>query len=408
MSAPTAIATVTAVLQHLLMQATAGANVTTKPPSAARDGANGSQLNLFLYATHINPAYNNLPMPGQVRNGESTPPPLPLVLHYLITAYGANDDDIAGHTLMGQAMSALHDHLLLGSADIEGILPDSGVQNQIERLRITPEVLSLDDMSKLWSSCQAEYRLSTAYQVSVLLIESRRGAITPLPVLRRGEQDRGVQVSGAASPSISALSFPNEAPAARLGDTITIKGAQLTADTLTARFHHPLLDDPIDLTPLAERKADEIQLMLPDQVADPAVGSKWPAGFYTLSLVVQRPDLPEWHTNALAMPLAPRITHIDPTTAPAGNLTLTLQVVPQVRPSQRVALLFGSRAVPPEPFTLPADPNDPGELSFQVSNAQARTEPYVLRLRVDGVDSIPVDFSGATPQFADDQKVTIT
>jgi hypothetical protein len=32
----------------------------------------------------------------------------------------------------------------------------------------------------------------------------------------------------------------------------------------------------------------------------------------------------------------------------------------------------------------------------------------VLRLRVDGVDSIPVDFSGDTPQFAADQKVAIT
>src|SRR5512147_2263403 len=163
MSLPTAIATVTAVLQHLLMQAAAGASVTTKPPSAARDGANGSQLNLFLYATHINPAFNNMPLPGQVRNGEGAVPPLPLVLHYLLTAYGANDDDIAGQGLLGQAMIALHDHPLLGSADIEGILPDSGVQNQIERLRVTPEVLSLDDMSKLWSSFQTEYRLSTGY-----------------------------------------------------------------------------------------------------------------------------------------------------------------------------------------------------------------------------------------------------
>jgi hypothetical protein len=408
MSSPTAIATVTAVLQHLLTQATAGANVTAKPPAAARDGAGGSQLNLFLYATQINPAFNNMPVPGQVRNGESAVPPLPLVLRYLITAYGANDDDIAGHSLLGQAMSALHDHPLLGSADIEGILPDSGVQNQIERLRITPETLSLDDMSKLWSSCQAEYRLSTAYQVSVLFIESGRAARAALPVLRRGEQNRGAQVTGAAASTLSSLSFPNEAPAARLGDTVTLRGAQLAADTLTARFRHPVLEAPLDLIPLTERKADEIQVVLPDQAADPAAGSKWPAGFYTLSLMVQRADLPEWTTNALAMPLAPRITHIDPTTAPAGNLTLIIQCLPQVRPGQRVQLIFSSRAVAPQPFTLPADPNAPGELTFQISNAQARPEPYVLRLRVDGVDSIPVDFSGTMPQFADDQKVTIT
>jgi len=408
MSSPTAIATVTAVLQHLLIQATDGAEVTTKPPSAARNGANGSQLNLFLYATHINPALNNMPLPGQVRSGENAAPPLPLVLYYLLTAYGANDEDIAGQTLLGQAMSALHDHPLLGSADIEGILPDSGVQHQIERLRITPESLSLDDMSKLWSSFQSEYHLSTAYQVSVVLIESGRAASAPLPVLRRGDQGRGVHVSGAASPTLSGLDFPDGAPAARLGDTVTIRGTMLAADTLTVRFRHSLLTESTDLPTMTGPKEDEIQVALPDQGADPAVGSKWPAGFYTLSLVVQRPELPDWHTNALALPLAPRIIDVDPATAPSGNVTLTIQCVPQVRPGQQVVLVFGSRTIVPEPVALPADPNAPSTLIFQVVDAQARSDPYVLRLRVDGVDSIPVDFSGDTPQFADDQKVTIT
>jgi hypothetical protein len=408
MSAPTAIATVTAVLQHLLTLATAGAEVTTKPPSAARNGANGSQLNLFLYATHINPAFSNTPVPGQVRNGESAAPPLPLVLHYLLTAYGANDDDITGQTLLGQAMSALHDHPLLGTADIEGIVPDSQLQRQIERLRIAPEVLSLDDMSKLWSSFQTEYRLSTGYQVSVLLIDSSRAASAPLPVLRRGDQDRGAAVSAAAAPQLSGLRFPNEKPAAQLGDTVSILGERLSGDDLTVRFRHPALADPIDRTPEGERTATAIQVLLPDQGDDPAVGSKWPAGFYTLSLLVQRPDLPAWRTNALAMPLSPRITSITPTTAPAGNVTLTIECRPQVRPGQRVVLIFGDRTIAPDAFVLPGDPDAAGSLTFQVANAQARTEPYVLRLRVDGVESIPVDFTGAVPRFADDQKVTIT
>ncbi len=408
MSSPTAIATVTAVLQHLLIQATAGADVTTKPPSAARSGSNGSQLNLFLYATHIDPAFNNMALPGQVRNGESATPPLPLVLHYMLTAYGASDDDIAGQTLMGQAMIALHDHPLLGKADIEGILPDSGVQSQIERLRITPEMLSLDDMSKLWSSFHSEYRLSTSYRVSVLLIDSGRAASAPLPVLRRGEEDRGGQATGAASPALFSMRFPDDAPAARLGDTLAIYGTQLGGDTLSAHFRHPLLDDPIDLAPLADRSATEIQVVLPGLGDDPAVGAKWPAGFYTLSLAVRRSELPEWSTNALAMPLAPRIIAINPVTVPAGDVTLTVDCRPQVRPEQRALLIFGDRTIAPDPFVLPGDPNAASSLTFQIANAQARTEPYVLRLRVDGVDSIPVDFSGDTPRFADDQKVTIT
>jgi hypothetical protein len=408
MSAPTAIATVTAVLQHMLTQATSGADVSTKPPSAARNGGNGNQLNLFLYATHINSALSNMPLPGQVRNGENAAPPLALVLHYLLTAYGANDDDIAGQTLLGQAMSALHDHPLLGMADIEGIAPDSALQRQIERLRITPEVLSLDDMSKLWSSFQTEYRLSTGYQISVLLIDSSRAASAALPVLRRGELDRGARVSAAAGPVLTGLRFADEKPAAQLGEAVALLGEQLSGDNLTVRLHHASLADPLDLTPEAERSVNELQVRLPGQGDDPAVGATWPAGFYTLSLVVQRPDLPAWTTNALAMPLAPRITGINPASAPAGDVTLAVECLPQVRPEQRVLLIFGNRTFAPDLIVLPGDPSAASSLTFQITNAAARPEPYVLRLRVDGVDSIPVDFTGPVPRFADDQKVTIT
>jgi hypothetical protein len=54
----------------------------------------------------------------------------------------------------------------------------------------------------------------------------------------------------------------------------------------------------------------------------------------------------------------------------------------------------------------PTDPDAPSKLTFQVSSAQPGE--YVLRVRVDGVDSIPVDFESTPPQFDDEQKVTIT
>ncbi len=41
MSTPAAIATVTATLQHLLVQATSGTDITTKPPGTARNGVSG-------------------------------------------------------------------------------------------------------------------------------------------------------------------------------------------------------------------------------------------------------------------------------------------------------------------------------------------------------------------------------
>lgn len=407
MSGPNALATVTATLRHLL--SSAAATVSTKPPSVARVGESGEQINIFLYSTHCNPAFSNFPMPGEARSGENAYPPLPLVLNYLITAYGANDDDISGQQLMGRAMSILHDHPLLGRTDIEGITPDSGLQQQIERVRITPYTLSLDDMSKLWTSLHsAEYRLSTGYQVSAVLIESTRANRAPLPVLKRGEQDRGADVVAAPSPSILGLRFSNQKPGAELGDLITILGEHLGGDNIVIRFQHPLLVDPIDVLPELDRSDTGMAVKLPAQADDVDVGSKWPAGFYTVSLLIQRPDIPVWLSNTIAMPLCPIIKSIDPITAPAGNVVLTIECLPQILPDQRVLLLFGDQTIKADAIVTPANPSALTTMTFTVENAAARVTPYVLRLRVDGADSIPVDFSGDTPRFADNQRVTIT
>lgn len=427
MSNSNALATVTATLYDLLFQKLSAvdpeAKVTTKPPSVARDGVSSGQINIFLYSTQHNSAFSNFPMPGEARNGEKAYPPLSLILRYLITAYGKDNDDISGQKFMGLAMSVLHDNPVLGRKDIEDIDADSGLHQQIERVRITPDTLSLDDMSKLWSSFQsAEYRLSTGYQVSVVLIESTRIKSAPLPVLKRGEQDRGGTVTAAPAPMLTGFRFPNQKPAAELGDTVTLLGERLAGNEVVIRFQHPLLVEPkdptdpksplvpkpIDLIPEPGQTDTEITFKLPDQADDATIGSKWPAGFYSVSLVIQRPNLPAWTSNAISMPLSPRIISLNPTSAPAGDVVLTVECLQQILPDQRVLLLFGDRTIKPDSVSTPANPAAVGTLTFTVENALARNIPYVVRLRIDGVDSIPVDFSGDTPQFAANQEVTIT
>ena len=56
-------------------------------------------------------------------------------------------------------------------------------------------------------------------------------------------------------------------------------------------------------------------------------------------------------------------------------------------------------------FVWRARPDAATSLTFQVPDVEEGE--YVLRLRVDGVDSIPVDFSGDLPQFDEAQKVII-
>lgn len=409
MSTPAALATVTATLHHLLQSVLPGVEVTTQSPSIARADTTLDQLNIFLYAVHYNPTFRNSPLPGEVKRGEKGFPPLPLVLKYLITAYGESGDDIAGQEVLGQAMSLLHDHPLLGRADIEGIFPDSDLQNQVEKVRITPDDLSLDDMSKLWTGFQsADYSLSAGFEVSVVLIESNRASRTPLPVLKRGEEDRGASVVASPAPSLTGLRFANQKPSAELGDQVILLGEQLTNVNTIVRLQHPFLDDTLDLSPEPSIDGIEMPLQLLSFIDDPELGSKWPAGFYTLSLVTQAPGMPTVVSNSLSLPISPSIELINPVNVPAGNIVLSIECLPQIRNDQDVRLLFSDRIILPDSITTPADPLARTSLIFTVENAVSKATPYVLRLRVDGSDSIPIDFSGDTPEFSDDQKVTVT
>jgi hypothetical protein len=54
--------------------------------------------------------------------------------------------------------------------------------DQIEQIKITPQGLSTEEMSRLWTALHAHYRPSAVYQVSVVLIESKSSRKSALPV----------------------------------------------------------------------------------------------------------------------------------------------------------------------------------------------------------------------------------
>jgi Pvc16 N-terminal domain len=440
MSNPLAIAAVTATLRNLLIAGFSAdgfddsVNVTTQSLDKARGTNTNLQVNLFLYQTQISAAWRNMDMPGQVKPGETGFAPLGLNLYYLLTAYGPDENDVSllGHQLLGRAMSILHDNPILDAAQIEAALPLNDLHRQLERVRIIPQSLSVEDISKLWMTFQTQYRTSTVYEVSVVLIESKRPTRTPLPVLQRGRTDQGVDVTAAATPFLQEVRFvnllpeerpanllpeerfANRKPAAELGDRLMLVGEQLDGgDKLTVQLNHPLLKIPLLLTPLPERKATKLQVQLPSSTDMPEVAGGLLAGFFTLSLKVERLNLPAWTTNEISLKLAPRIVITDPKAAidgaipeaPNGDVSITLTCLPQVRPEQRVILLFGDLQVAAQPIAAATDATTPTTLTFVVPGAVPGT--YTLRLRVDGVDSIPIDFDTRPPQFANNQKVKI-
>src|SRR5713101_5945419 len=378
MSNAAAIAAVTLTLQTILgdgVRSDANLNdttVTVLAPDKARGSNNANQLNLFLYQVLPDAAWRNMTIPSQVASGETGDPPLALTMHYMLTAFGRDNDTGVpfGHYLLGTAMSVLFDHALLGP----------------------------DEISKLWTGLATQYRLSVVYEATVALIESKRTTRAPLPVLTRGAKDKGV--FGQASlispfPALDAVQFPNNQTAARLGDTLVLTGQHLDGTAVGVVFNHPLWNAPVEIAPLAGNSATSLRVLLPNA---PVV---WPTGFYTIAVWVQRPgESFRRPTNQVTIALAPRITISPASTPAAGSIVYTVTCNPEIRPDQRASLLIETEVL--------ADPHPAQTSTLTFTVAGLRPGVYFVRLRVDGVDSLLIDRTVTPPIFDATQKVTVT
>jgi hypothetical protein len=420
MSNSLAIAAVTATLKRILDGVAlplpfdpdpdsdlADCTCSARPPDKARQSEDTNQLNLFLYQTAINPVLRNMDAIGRTAPGETGSPPLALNLYYLLTAYGRNFDDILGHRVLGRAMSILHDRALLMGADIEAALPLADLGQQIERVRITPHTLGGEELSKLWAIFQAPYRITTAYQVSVVLIDSARPSRTPLPVLQRNLRVRPTIVP--PFPTLEHVVLPRVAqPSARIGfppgpivgDTLLLTGHDLAGDQATVTFAHRLLPEPSAVV-VPTPSDGEIAFDLPgDQ-------DGWPAGAYTVSArVVAAAPVKDATSNGIALTIAPRLVGGVPGTYArdgSGVITVPVKLSPKVWPEQSLSLLVGDREVVAPPRTFRT-----ADVTFTIPGLAAGT--YPVRARVDGVDSHLLAYSVSAPPagFDPTQSIVVT
>ncbi len=435
MSSPLAIGAVSAVLRNLLdnglvdvgsplgsVQVTAVAPDTIKlddpdaPPS----------LNLFLHRTSRNQGWAEVGLPAFDGNGSRLAnPPLALNLHYLVTAYGSAD--FQAEILLGYAMHLLHERPVLDRAAMlraldpsplgSSILPPafqtlaaSDLADQVDAVTITPEPMDSEEMSRLWSAMQAHYRPSAPYLVSVVLIEARRPTRTPLPVLTRGRavpgtgRDEGVKVEPSLLPpypTIERVVPADEQPAARLGETVRLAGHHLDGTAAVVTFAHRLLDDPNEVAVGASDDATGIDVALPTGAA--AVQG-WPAGVYTVQVSLIRPgDVDPSESNVAAMLLAPE-PQLPPTTvtrnATTQNVTVTLDVAPEVRAAQEARLTLGGDTA----FAV-AHPVQTATLTFELGPVPPNAQ--WVRLTVDGVESLLLDRHAEPPAFDPSQSVVV-
>ena len=419
MSTALAIASVTAVLRDLLNNGLIDHNVskvlesdilvTSLPPDRIDTtvAAQNSQVNVFLYHVAPNTAWRNAKLPSRDSDGNRiSNPPLALDLHYLITAYGVQELD--SEILLGYAMQLLHETPILTRAAVRrslappsivgtgGNLParlrelaTSELAEQFEQIRIVPQQLNTEEMSKLWAAFGAKYRPTAAYQASVVLIESRQSARGALPV-----RSRGIYVRPFRQPFITRVlsrTGPNDPilpdqPILSNHDVV-LEGTDLRGEpgqTLVMMSGNAVT--PLDENITSERIITPIPASLFAGIHPVQVVHLQPMGF--MSLPHAGPE-----SNLSVFVLRPNITNVDVPNA----ATVRIDVAPPVAATQRVTLLMNALSgtaaysfdLPSRIVlsSLPPGPLPPPITTLEFPVAGVAAGEYLVRVQVDGAES---------------------
>lgn len=430
MSSALAIASVTHVLKERINDGlinfdvativSSNVSVTALPPDRIDTENEASQLNLFMYLATANPGWRNHQLPSHNSRGERTSNPfLALDLHYLLTAYGA--EELHHDILLGLGMQLMHETPVLHRQFIRRVLNPQGpgaealsteltalstseLAEQIELIKISPETLNTEEISRLWTAFGAKYRPHAAYTATVVLIESRHPTKSTLPV-----RQRKLYVRPFHRPTIEKIrsqkahDLPiNENQKILPGYRLVLDGLQLKGETSKVVMGGTVVE------------AANMHL-ISDQQFIFSIPNTVKAGIQSVQIVHEIPmgDPPLPHqgvsSNVEAFVLSPTITAPIQVTPVSGagverrTVDLTFQVQPAIREDQRFVLLLNEIGVVPPAqaaaysFEIPArtlsDPPGP-TTNFTKRIAELKAGSYVVRIQVDGAES-PLEASGA-------------
>jgi hypothetical protein len=143
--------------------------VSLNNPKEMADSQEG--LSLWLYRVMRDDLRLNDP-PTRLAPNLDRRPPLPVRLHYLLTPFvraGSTGSPEVEQTVMGKVLQAFHDHPRFQGADLQGDLNGSGLE-----FHIRIEMLTLEDLTRIWTALAAPYQLSVSYEVSIVNVDSMR------------------------------------------------------------------------------------------------------------------------------------------------------------------------------------------------------------------------------------------
>jgi hypothetical protein len=417
MSTALGIASVTFVLQDLLNNGIIDSDitgvlggtvkVTALPPDRINVEAEQSALNLFMYQVRPNQGWRNERLPAFDGQGQRiSNPPLALDLYYVMSAYGK--EELHAEILLGYGMQLLHETPVLthaairqslssgpvaGSADLPPLLRNlstSELGDQVEQIKITLESLGAEEMFRLWTAFQAKYRVSAAYKITVVLIESKKPAKSPLPVRTRNIYP--LPFTQISIDNLKSAAAGNAGGNQKFiaGQTVIAQGKELNRNGLTLTMDgHTVVSELLG--------ESELRFTIP--------ADKKP-GVHGLQVIQQlsmgNPAVPHLlgASNLFGFVVSPAllsVTYLNTSGAGnglrSGNLTLNLSVA--VDPDQKLLILL-NQVVPENPglFSF-IHAVAVAAATFTVPITNIKPGNYLVRVQVDGVESaLIVDGSG--------------
>jgi hypothetical protein len=380
-------ATVSAALQlHLtdaVKAAVGGAEVWVDRSDVKRQKAG---VNIYLYRTSVDPIWRNQELPARRDDASLRNRPRAAAnLHYLLTFHG-KDDELVPQRLLGATLAALHTRPILSRELIDQVvdgatdtppshpyLAFTDLAEADEVVRLSPDPLDLDELSKLWSVFfQTPYQLSTTYLASSVLIEEQEGTVLPAPPVLAPQ----LTVRPRLQPTIlSARNAADPRAAVVASSTLAIAGSGLRGDVTSVRV------GPEELSPVdAETTATEIHVGLTAATGLRAglqpvvVAHRWLVG-----------DPAEQRggeiSNAVGVFVSPTIS----ASVAGGVLTVTSDLVIGVRQQVSASLLVPATGSTARVLDGPERTTDTTDVDFQLSGVPAGQ--YAVRLQVDGAES---------------------
>lgn len=399
MSDSFSIAMVTSALFYRLSKE--GITVSARSPDSMTDA--DKQVNIFLYQVTPNLGYRGMDLPARDYAGSSmvTKQQLGLDLHYLITVYGEKDkDELAAHKLMGEVTRLFNDNPVLTRDFLQEIiteanaatpthLPDnvapdirtSDLVKQLELVKLTMQSMSLEDMTKLWSSFfkTGSYRLSVVYKATVVLIDGKHEPSVAMPV-----RARNVYAIAPKNPEIMYV----DPQVAKYGSATTVRilGKNLAADSVRIDFGEgkKVLDMPEAVSVSDEELVADISSL---QIGVHQVRAIHPLLIGTPEFLHKGPE-----SDTAFFAITPAFTHtpnpVDAAVVSGGKLTLKVDA--GIKVGQKVQVILGTQKEIPV-TNIASEPVQ--EIKVDLPSG-INPGTYPVRIRVDGAETQPDGYFG--------------